>query len=247
VSETWVYGCHAVEALLSRAPQRILSVHFQRPGGSRRLAALRGRVLEHGLAVEDCRPGTLERLVGAVVHQGVAARVRPARPLDEKAMYQWLEDASSPLVLVLDGIQDPRNLGACLRSADAAGAGMVVITRSESADLTPAARKSASGAVEWLPVARVGNVARAMAGMKERGLWLLGADDSAGQLYRHADLRQAVGLVLGAEGSGLRRLTRESCDALMRIPMLGGVDSLNVSVACGVLLYEALRQRQSHD
>lgn len=232
---------------MTRAPERVLGVHFDAGRTDARLNALRKAVAGAGLASEECRKSTLERFVGEAVHQGVVARVRPSRVLDERAVYRWLEKAPQPLILILDGVQDPRNLGACIRDADAAGAGMVILARSESAELTAAARKAASGAAEWLPVARVGNLARAMAGLKERGLWLLGGDAGNDRLYYEVDLTGPVGLVLGGEGSGLRRLTRESCDTLIRIPMLGGVDSLNISVASGVLLYEAVRQRSGHD
>jgi 23S rRNA (guanosine2251-2'-O)-methyltransferase len=247
MADSYVYGWHVVEAVLRRAPDRVLSVYFDAGRTDARLNALRARVASVGLAFEECRKGTLERFVGDGVHQGVVARVRTAPALDERAVYQWLEGTEQPLVLILDGVQDPRNLGACIRNADAAGAGMVVISRSESADLTAVARKAASGAAEWLPVARVGNLARVLAGMKERGIWLLGADEAAERAYYEADFAGPLGLVLGAEGAGLRRLARESCDGLVRIPMLGGVASLNVSVASGVLLYEAVRQRSRHD
>jgi len=247
LSETLVYGCHVVEAMLERTPERVLALHFDAGRTDARVNALRRRAAGMDLACEECRRQTLERLVGDAVHQGVVARVRPAPVMDEPALYQWIEAAAQPLVLVLDGVQDPRNLGACIRTADAAGAGMVVIPRSDSTELTAVARKAASGAAEWLPVARVGNLARVMAGMKERGLWLLGADEHGDTPYHQAVMTDAVGLVLGAEGSGLRRLTRESCDALVRIPMRGGVASLNVSVAGAVLLYEALRQRSIAD
>lgn len=247
MADSYVYGWHVVEAVLRRAPERVLSVYFLAGRTDARLNALRASVASTGLAFEECRKETLERFVGESVHQGVVARVRPGSVLDEKAVYRWLEQAERPLVLILDGVQDPRNLGACIRNADAAGAGMVILSRSESADLTGAARKAASGAAEWLPVARVGNLARVMAGMKERGIWLLGAEQNAERPYYDADLSGPLGLVLGAEGAGLRRLTRESCDALVRIPMLGTVDSLNVSVASGVLMYEAVRQRSRHD
>lgn len=246
VAETYVYGCHVVSALLQRAPDRVLGVYFDTGRTDQRLNALRSHVQSLGLGSEECRKGTLERFVGEAVHQGVVARVRPARTLDEKAAYRWVEQARRPLILVLDGVQDPRNLGACIRNADAAGAGLVVISRSESADLTAAARKAASGAAEWLPVARVANLARVMAALKERGVWLLGADEHGDSPYYRADLSGPLGLVLGAEGTGLRRLTREGCDGLVRIPMHGGVESLNVSVACGVLLYEAVRQRSAN-
>lgn len=247
MSESLLYGCHVVEAVLSRGPERVLNLYLDASRRDARLTALRAEAASLGLAVEECRPATLERLVGGAVHQGVVARVRPARVWDEKALYRWLEAAERPLLLFLDGIQDPRNLGACLRTADAAGVAMVVMPRAASADLTAVARKAASGAAEWLPVARVGNLARVMDILRERGIWLLGADEQAGRSLHEADFTGDLGVVLGAEGAGLRRLSREACDALVHIPMLGGVPSLNVSVACGVLLYEAVRQRRSDE
>lgn len=247
MSESYIYGCHVVEAVLARSPERVLNVYFDAGRTDSRLNGLRTRVGEQGLATEECRKSTLERFVGQVLHQGVVARVRPSAVLDEQALYRWLVATDQPLILVLDGIQDPRNLGACIRNADAAGAGMVVISRSESSGLTAEARKAASGATEWVPVAQVANLARVMASLKESGVWLLGADEQGDEPYYRANLTGASGLVLGAEGTGLRRLTRESCDTLVRIPMLGGVASLNVSVAAGVLLYEAVRQRGGGD
>lgn len=247
MSDGYVHGCHVIEAVLERAPERVLTVYFDARRSDARLTELRGRVAAMGLAAEECRPHTLERFAGDAVHQGVVARVRPARPVDERALYRWVEAAQQPLILILDGVQDPRNLGACIRTADAAGAGMVVISRSESADLTAAARKAASGAAEWLPVARVGNLARVLDGLKARGTWLVGAEQDGDTSCYQAELTGSLGLVLGAEGTGLRRLSREACDALVHIPMLGGIASLNVSVASGVLLYEALRQRSAHD
>lgn len=243
MSDAHIYGCHVIEALLARAPERVLAVHFDAGRSDARLNDLRSRVAAMGLASEECRKSTLERFVGDAVHQGVVARVRPPKGVDEHALYRWVESTAQPLILVLDGVQDPRNLGACIRTADAAGAGMVVVSRSESADLTAVARKAASGAAEWLPVARVGNLARVLNGLKERGVWLLGADEQGETAYHQTSLIGPLGLVLGAEGGGLRRLTRETCDALVHIPMHGGVASLNVSVATGVILYEAVRQR----
>jgi len=243
VKDSFVYGCHVVEAVLDRAPERVLSVYFDAARSDRRLDALRGRVASLGLAAEECRRETLERFVGEALHQGTVARVRPPQVLDEKGLARLVENVETPLVLILDGVQDPRNLGACIRNADGAGATAVVITRSESAGLTAAARKTSSGAAEWLPVARAGNLARAMGMLKDKGLWLVGADEHGPALYYQANMSRSVGLVVGAEGTGLRRLTRETCDELVRIPMHGGAASLNLSVASGVLLYEAARQR----
>jgi len=248
VTETFVYGCHVMEAILARTPERVLNVYFDAARRDARLEGLRATVASLGLSGEECRKQTLRRLAGEdALHQGVVARVRPAPTLDEKGLMQRLEEIDNPLVLVMDGVQDPRNLGACIRTADAAGADAVVMARAGAAGLTAAARKAASGAAEWLPLADVGNVARVMGMMRGKGVWLLGADQEGGRAYDRADMVRPVGLVLGAEGGGLRRLTRDHCDELVRIPMLGGVTSLNVSVASAVLLYEAARQRGRHD
>jgi 23S rRNA (guanosine2251-2'-O)-methyltransferase len=148
-----------------------------------------------------------------------------------------------PLVLVLDGVQDPHNLGACLRTADGAGADAVVVPRDRAAGLTPVVRKVAAGAAETVAFSQVTNLARFLRALKEQGLWVVGTDGGAEQLHTAADLKGPLALVLGAEGAGMRRLTREHCDLVVRLPMLGAVESLNVSVAAGIVLYEALRQR----
>jgi 23S rRNA (guanosine2251-2'-O)-methyltransferase len=184
----------------------------------------------------------LDGMAGGVKHQGVVA---PAEPLD---MPKFIEDVlegltEPPLLLVLDGVQDPHNLGACLRVADGAGAHAVIAPKDRSVGLTTAAIKVASGAAESVPYIVVTNLARTMRDLKERGIWMIGADDSAPETIFQAKLDGAIALVLGAEGEGLRRLTKESCDLLVSIPMLGAVSSLNVSVASGICLYEARRRR----
>jgi 23S rRNA (guanosine2251-2'-O)-methyltransferase len=186
----------------------------------------------------------LSKWVGDVAHQGVAAAVRPLKAWDERDLLAALgQTVGDPLLLVLDGVTDPHNLGACLRTADAAGAHAVLIPRDRAATVDAVARKVAAGAAEFVPVASVTNLARALDLLKERGIWVVGTDGEAPQTLYSADLRRPLALVLGAEGSGMRRLTRERCDFLVRIPMAGQVESLNVSVAAGVALFEACRQR----
>ncbi|MGZ5584540.1 MAG: 23S rRNA (guanosine(2251)-2'-O)-methyltransferase RlmB, partial [Usitatibacter sp.] len=179
---------------------------------------------------------------GGVRHQGVVAQAEPVN------MPQFIEDVlegitEPPLLLILDGVQDPHNLGACLRVADGAGAHAVIAPKDRSVGLTTAAIKVASGAAETVPYIAVTNLARTMRDLKDRGIWLTGADDSAPLTLFKAKLDGAVGMVLGAEGEGLRRLTKESCDQLVSIPMVGSVESLNVSVASGLCLYEVRRRR----
>jgi 23S rRNA (guanosine2251-2'-O)-methyltransferase len=181
-----------------------------------------------------------------VAHQGVVAAVRPLPGWDEHQLLQSLSHTEGhPLLLVLDGVTDPHNLGACLRSADAAGAHAVLIPRDRAATVDATVRKVAAGAAEFVPVASVTNLARCLDQLKERGIWVVGTDGAAPQTLYAADLKRPLALVLGAEGSGMRRLTRERCDFLVRIPMAGHVESLNVSVAAGVALFEARRQRFS--
>ena len=190
------------------------------------------------------RRGRCSKLLGDVAHQGVAAEVSPLSPWGEDALLAALQSATAPLLLALDGVQDPHNLGACLRTADACGALAVIVPRDRAAQLTPAARKVAAGAAETTPVVTVTNLARTLRLLKDAGLWVVGADAAAATRADAVDLKGAVVLALGSEGSGLRQLTRQHCDFMVRLPQLGAVESLNVSVAAGMLLYESVRQRE---
>ncbi|HHQ15049.1 MAG TPA: 23S rRNA (guanosine(2251)-2'-O)-methyltransferase RlmB, partial [Chromatiales bacterium] len=193
--------------------------------------------------VKSCDAGELTRLTGTAKHQGIAARVTAAVMLDEAEARQRVQALDDCLLLVLDGVQDPRNFGACLRTADAAGVDLVVVGRSRNVGITPVVSKVAAGATETQPVASVGNLARFLGWLGEAGVFVAGLAGEATDSLYSADLRGPLALVLGAEARGLRRLTRERCSALFRLPMIGGVESLNVSVAAGVSLYEARRQR----
>jgi 23S rRNA (guanosine2251-2'-O)-methyltransferase len=239
-----VYGLHAVNAVLERAPERVLELWVALPREDARLNELRERAQNAGVHVQSVGPEVLAKLVGDVAHQGAAASVRPLKAWDEHDLLQALSQvAEDPLLLILDGVTDPHNLGACLRTADAAGAHAVLIPRDRAAAVDGVVRKVAAGAAEFVPVASVTNLARALDMLKERGIWVVGTDGEAPQTLYAADLKRPLALVLGAEGSGMRRLTRERCDFLVRIPMAGRVQSLNVSVAAGVALFEARRQR----
>jgi 23S rRNA (guanosine2251-2'-O)-methyltransferase len=239
-----VYGLHAVNAVLERAPERVLELWVALPREDARLNELRERAQNAGVHVQSVGPEVLAKLVGDVAHQGAAAAVRPLKAWDEHDLFQALSQvAEDPLLLILDGVTDPHNLGACLRTADAAGAHAVLIPRDRAAAVDGVVRKVAAGAAEFVPVASVTNLARALDMLKERGIWVVGTDGEAPQTLYAADLKRPLALVLGAEGSGMRRLTRERCDFLVRIPMAGRVQSLNVSVAAGVALFEARRQR----
>jgi 23S rRNA (guanosine2251-2'-O)-methyltransferase len=240
----FVYGLHAVNAVLERAPERLLELWIEQSRDDVRTRELRDRAQVLGLRVQPSSAEVLAKLVGDVVHQGAVAAVRPLRAWDEHDLLQELsKTVGDPLLLILDGVTDPHNLGACLRTADAAGAHAVLIPKDRAAAVDGVVRKVAAGAAEFVPVASVTNLARAIDLLKERGIWVVGTDGEAPQTLYAADLKRPLALVLGAEGTGMRRLTRERCDFLVRIPMAGQVESLNVSVAAGVALFEARRQR----
>jgi 23S rRNA (guanosine2251-2'-O)-methyltransferase len=240
----FVYGLHAVNAVIERAPERLLELWLAEPRDDARARHVRELARAAGLKVQDAGADVLAKFVGDVAHQGAVAAVRPLKPWDDDALAASLESpAAVPLILVLDGVTDPHNLGACLRTADAAGVHAVVIPRDRAATVDGVVRKVAAGAAEFVPVASVTNLARTLDGLKARGLWIVGTDGGADQSLYAADLDRPLALVLGAEGAGMRRLTRERCDFLVKIPMQGWVESLNVSVAAGIALFEARRQR----
>jgi 23S rRNA (guanosine2251-2'-O)-methyltransferase len=235
-------GFHAVTARLRQRPETVSEIYIDQSrvdGRARDLKELAKRLEVRVIPVD---PKRLDGMSGGARHQGVVAQAEAVN------MPQFIEDVlegleEPPLLLILDGVQDPHNLGACLRVADGAGAHAVIAPKDRSVGLTLAAIKVASGAAETVPYISVTNLARTMRDLKDRGIWLVGADDAAPQTIYQAKLEGAIGMVLGAEGEGLRRLTRESCDLLVSIPMMGSVESLNVSVASGICLYEARRRR----
>jgi 23S rRNA (guanosine2251-2'-O)-methyltransferase len=239
-----VYGLHAVTAALERAPERVLELWSAGPRDDARARDLKARAEQVGVHVHAVSPDALTKLVGDVAHQGAVAALRPLKPWDENDLIESLSQVSGdPLFLVLDGVTDPHNLGACLRSAAAAGAHAVVIPKDRAAAVDGVVRKVAAGAAEFIPVASVTNLARTLDELKERGIWVVGTDGEAKMPLYSADFQRPLALVMGAEGSGMRRLTRDKCDFLVRIPMPGHIPSLNVSVAAGIALFEVLRQR----
>lgn len=243
MSDEYIFGWHAVEAVLKREPGRLQRVWIQTGRQDRRVQDITGGLDELGVTWEVVHRRELDARVSGV-HQGVVAQVGVSREWDEADLLASLSEAATPpFLLILDGVTDPHNLGACLRTADAVGVQAVVVPKDKSAALTPTARKVACGAAETVPLVRVTNLARFLRTLKETGVWLIGtAGEAEASLYQ-ADFTGPMALVMGAEGKGMRRLTREHCDQLIKIPMQGEVDSLNVSVATGVCLYEALRQR----
>ncbi|ODS22831.1 23S rRNA (guanosine(2251)-2'-O)-methyltransferase RlmB [Candidatus Endobugula sertula] len=243
-----IYGLHAVQTMLDGSPQRIQQLYLLKGRNDKRLQSIRSIAEKNNITLFIVSREKLDQMV-AGKHQGAIAVTRKAVEVyDEvylKSVLKKLQHNSiMPFLLVLDSVTDPHNLGACLRSAEAAGIQCVVIPKNNSASLTPVAIKVACGAAEVLPLIRVTNLSRTLEWLQAQGVWLVGAAGEAEQAYYDMDLRGPLAIVMGAEGKGLRRLTRERCDSLIHIPMLGTVSSLNVSVATGVCLFEALRQRR---
>jgi 23S rRNA (guanosine2251-2'-O)-methyltransferase len=235
-------GFHAIAARLRAAPESVIEILADETRHDARIESVLASATAKGVRVMRVPSRRLDGFYGGGRHQGIVARVRPRdEAVDLETVLDALQEA--PLLLVLDGVTDPHNLGACLRVADAAGAHAVIAPKDRSAGLSPAAAKAAAGAAESVPFLAVTNLARTLDALKERGVWIIGtAQDADAALYA-APLPEAVAWVLGGEGAGLRRLTRERCDRVVRVPMHGRVESLNVSVAAGLCLYESRRQR----
>jgi 23S rRNA (guanosine2251-2'-O)-methyltransferase len=238
-----VFGFHAVLARLRADPSSVLEIYLdetRNDARARDLAALAERAKVHLMRVPTRR---LDGFYGGGRHQGVVARIEIRKASD--SLDEILDGVEHPLILVLDGVTDPHNLGACLRVANGAGAHAVLAPKDRAVGVTPTVSKVASGAAESTPYLMVTNLARALSELKERNIWIVGADERAEKTLYDADLPESIAWVLGAEGEGMRRLTRESCDLLVRIPMRGEVESLNVSVSAGVCLYESARRRRA--
>jgi 23S rRNA (guanosine2251-2'-O)-methyltransferase len=237
-----LFGFHAVGVRLRTAPKTILELYVDASRKDARMRQFLQKAQDAGLRAIEADGLRLSRLAGSAGHQGVVARVE-ALPVTSSLDDLLDALAEPPLLLVLDGVTDPHNLGACLRVADGAGAHAVIAPKDHAVGLNATVAKVASGAAETMPYFMVTNLARTLGELKERNIWCLGLSDEATQTLYQSDLKTATALVMGAEGTGLRQLTRKTCDALVSIPMRGAVESLNVSVASGICLYEALRQR----
>jgi len=237
-----LFGFHAVGVRLKTAPQSVIEIYADPTRRDARMRQFLDRAAETGVRVIEADGVRLAKLAGSHGHQGVAARVQPlpvAHSLDD-----LLDGVQGPpLLLVLDGVTDPHNLGACLRVADGAGAHAVIAPKDHAAGINATVAKVASGAAETVPYFMVTNLARTLGELKERNIWCIGTSEDAPRTIHQVDLKGPVALVLGAEGAGMRQLTRKTCDELVAIPMRGAVESLNVSVASGICLYEAVRQR----
>lgn len=241
-----VFGLHAVNALLLKQPERVINLCVLQERHDQKMQALIDLAKARHIKVQLMSRRELDRMARDEVHQGIIANCKKAHSHSEDDLEKIIQNPNKkPFLLILDGIQDPHNLGACLRSADAAGVDAVLVPKDKSVGMTPTVSKVACGAAETIPFIQVTNLARTMRFLKDEGIWLFGAAGEAEKTLYQADLTMSLGLVLGAEGEGLRRLTRDHCDMLLNIPMQGSVSSLNVSVATGIFLFEALRQRSA--
>ena len=241
-----LFGFHAVGVRMKTAPQSIIEVYYEATRRDARMRQFLDRAKSAGVRLIEADGERLAKLAGSHGHQGVAARVEAVaqvHSLDELLEQLEADGISKPLLLVLDGVTDPHNLGACLRVADGAGAHAVIAPKDHAVGVNATVAKVASGAAETVPYFMVTNLARTLNELKERDIWIIGTSDDAPKTLYEVDLKGPTALVLGAEGDGMRQLTRKTCDELIGIPMMGAVSSLNVSVASGVCLYEALRQR----
>ncbi|MFB9137216.1 23S rRNA (guanosine(2251)-2'-O)-methyltransferase RlmB [Vibrio sp. AK197] len=245
MSNEFIYGIHAVKAVLEREPERFIEAMVLKGRQDERLMPILNDLQAMGVSIQQMGRKALDDKARGANHQGVIARVKPAKQLNEHDLDAIVAKHDQPLLLVLDGVTDPHNLGACLRNADAAGVAAVIVPKDKSAPLTATVSKVACGAAETVPLVRVTNLARTMRALQEQGVWFVGTAGEATHDIYEAKLTGPLAIVMGAEGDGMRRLTRETCDDLIKIPMAGSVSSLNVSVASGVCLFEAVRQRLS--
>ncbi|KFI09749.1 23S rRNA (guanosine(2251)-2'-O)-methyltransferase RlmB [Vibrio coralliilyticus] len=243
MSNEFIYGIHAVKAVLAKEPERFVEAFVLKGRQDDRLMPILNELQMCGVSIQQMTRKTLDDKARGANHQGIMAKVKPAKQLNENDLDDILGQHSAPLLLVLDGVTDPHNLGACLRNADAAGVAAVIVPKDKSANITATVSKVACGAAETVPLVRVTNLARTMRALQEQGIWFVGTAGEATHDIYQAKLTGPLAIVMGAEGDGMRRLTRETCDDLIKIPMAGSVSSLNVSVASGVCLFEAVRQR----
>ncbi|MEO8673275.1 MAG: 23S rRNA (guanosine(2251)-2'-O)-methyltransferase RlmB [Tahibacter sp.] len=245
MSHELLIGINSVDAALDHDPGNIVELFIETGTQNARLKELSERARDLGVKPHGRSRELLDRMTGGARHQGVVAQYRAAPPRTEADLPALVEAAGrDALFLVLDGVTDPHNLGACLRSAEASGATAVIVTKDKAVGITPTVRRASAGAADRVPFIAATNLARTLRALKDAGVWLVGmAGETTAPDFYTMDLKGPIALVLGSEGEGMRRLTREQCDFVARIPMRGSVESLNVSVATGVVLFETLRQR----
>lgn len=239
----WLYGIHALQAVIEREPERLIELYILKGRDDKPINDIVNQARRFGIAVQFCQRKALDDKVNGEQHQGIVAKARPGKQFDESDLDRIVKASKLPFLLILDGVTDPHNLGACLRTADAAGIDAIVVPKDNSASLTPVVRKVACGAADLVPLVQVTNLARTLRELQDAGVWIVGTAGEATQSIYACKMSGPIALVMGAEGKGMRRLTREHCDELIKLPMAGSVSSLNVSVATGICLYEIVRQR----
>ena len=246
MNNTKIFGIHAVQAALDYSASNIKKVWLDEQRHDKRQSALIDQLKRLGLLLEKCNRKKLDKMADGKNHQGVVAEVEmPAVHSESELKHLVSTMKDTPFFLVLDQVQDPHNLGACLRTADAAGVQGIIITKDNSTGITPTVCKVACGAAELVPVYQVTNLARTLRWLKEQNIWVMGTTGETKESIFSADLTIPLALVMGTEGTGMRRLTEQQCDFLVKIPMVGKVESLNVSVAAGIMIYEVFKQRNS--
>ncbi len=238
-----IYGIHAVAAVCDRYPELVLQIAINKELKDAKVSPIYSAAKTHNIFLKQVAKRELDKVSGGNVHQGVIATCKSIPTGDMEELQNIISVSSKPFLLVLDGVQDPHNLGACLRTANAMGVDAVIIPKNDSCGLTSVVHKVSCGAAVMTPLIEVGNLASAMDFLANLGIWFVGLDLLAQQELATLDLTSPIAIVLGAEGDGMRRLTRDKCDFLAKLPMLGEIESLNVSVATGISLYEAVRQR----
>ncbi len=239
----YVYGIHAVRALLETEPDRIIEGYVLRGRDDEKLREIISAFKRYDLTISEVTRKALDEKVFGGTHQGIVVRVKSMKEHGEHELLNYLDEHKNPFLLILDNVTDPHNLGACLRNCDGAGVDAVIVPKDNSAPLSGVVRKVACGAAETIPVFYVTNLARIMRELRDRNIWIVGTAGETDKMLYDTDMTGSLAVVMGAEETGMRRLTRENCDVLVKIPMYGKVTSLNVSVATGIVLYEAVRQR----
>ncbi|MGN1393896.1 MAG: 23S rRNA (guanosine(2251)-2'-O)-methyltransferase RlmB [Succinivibrionaceae bacterium] len=241
--QDYIYGIHAVQSLLETEPERIIEVFVLKGRDDQKLTKILNQVYEYGITVNMVSRKALDEKVFGGVHQGLVVKVKSAKELGDNELDEFLDQKENPFILILDNVTDPHNLGACLRNCDGAGVDCIITAKDKSAPLTGVAKKVACGAAETVPIFYITNLARTMKMLKDKGIKIVGTAGETDKVIYDVDLKCALAIVMGAEDTGMRRLTRENCDEIVKLPMLGKLTSLNVSVATGICLYEAVRQR----
>jgi 23S rRNA (guanosine2251-2'-O)-methyltransferase len=243
--ESFIYGINAVTEALEHQSERIVKIFFLENYKNNRIRLIIRQSNKKNILSEEVTKEFLQNLVSTSKNQGIVATLKEKNHFDSKTALHYLENVESPLVLILDDLDDPRNIGACYRTANAVGVDMVVISKNRISLNSPVISKVSSGASELTNTAIVSNISQFIDKLKQNGFWIYGSSDTAKKDYREVDYQESTAIVIGSEGKGMRKLTAKKCDHVITIPMNGKVESLNVSVACGVVLYEVLRQRDS--